>query len=120
MSSTNSIYDDMSVTERTVADFLSFKKLWWDYEYAVYVQDDKGRPRVWTPDFYLPDVGIYIEVVGNSKLSDYDWRKRIYSLNHIPIIFVYPNQDKYWQQKLVDELINIHQSRWELLKKLKY
>lgn len=111
------VYENMSNAELMVCKFLQSFSLWWDYEQAVFVTDDKNRPRVWTPDFYLPDLGIYIEVVGNDSNPNYDFRKIIYNKNHIPIIFVYPYKDEDWQYKLTSEITQIHQKRWELIKR---
>ena len=52
-------------SEKEVAKHLDKLGINWVYENPVFVYDDEGRPRVWTPDFYLPELGIYIEVCGN-------------------------------------------------------
>jgi hypothetical protein len=48
--------------------------------------DLENRPRVYSPDFYLPQLGLYIEVCGAER--DYEYRKKVYLKNHVPIIFV--------------------------------
>jgi len=35
----------------------------------VFVWDGDGRPRVWTPDFYLTQFGIYLEVCGSKEFD---------------------------------------------------
>ena len=115
----NSIYEDMSLAEKRVSEYLKQLGIWWEYEWPVYVEDDKSRPRVWTPDFYLPDLGVYIEVCG-TKDFNYDYRKKIYEENDIPIIFIqeYKN-DILWKNFLIKSLEEIHHERTELLKKIK-
>jgi len=74
--------------------------LLWQFQQGIYLLDIEGRPRVWTPDFYLPELGIYIEVCG-SKDFDYDYRAKVYRKNKIPTIFVHQyKSQKYWQKYL--------------------
>ena len=73
----NKIYEDMTETERQVALYLRELGLWWVFESPVFVYDDKERPRVWTPDFYLPTLGMYVEV-WSSELKSHAYREDIY------------------------------------------
>jgi hypothetical protein len=114
-----SVYDDMTNAERQVADFLNFIGFWWSYEQPVFVYDDKGRPRLWTPDLYIPSLGLYIEVVGNERLGNYEFRKEVYGNNNTPIIFVYI-QDYNWRELLVNEINRIHQFRWEQIRNIRF
>jgi hypothetical protein len=114
----NSVYNDMSKAEFMASQFLKQLNLYWLYEQAVYLLDDKGRPRVWTPDFYIPDLGLYIEIVGDGENPQYSWREMIYRNNHIPIIFVAPYQIEDWQGYLVDRINQMHRNRWEIIKRL--
>ena len=41
-----------------------------------FVFDDKNRPRFWLPDFYIPILGVYIEVCGSERF-DYEFRENI-------------------------------------------
>lgn len=41
-----SVYDEMTLSERQVADCLQELKLWWRYESPVFLEDEKGRPRI--------------------------------------------------------------------------
>ena len=99
-----SIYDDMKDSERQVADYLQELDLWWWYEYPIFVYDEKDRPRVWTPDFYIPKLGMYIEVCGSEKF-DYGYREKIYKKNGVNIIFIhfYKQQEK-WKTYLVERI----------------
>lgn len=113
----NPPFDDMTESERAVSDFLNLQGMWWQYEQPVFVKDDRNRPRVWSPDFYIPRLGIYVEVIGNNY-ANYDYRREVYNKNGVPIIFVYPNQDG-WKDYLLSELIGIQRDRDELVKKFK-
>ena len=61
-----SIYEglDFMLLKRKLADCLQELGLWWWYEFPVCIYDEKKRPRVWTPDFYIPKLGMFIEVCG--------------------------------------------------------
>jgi hypothetical protein len=85
--------------------------LWWIYQSPVFVYDEKGRPRVWTPDFYIPKLGMYIEVCG-SRNFNYDYRERIYKQNGYHVIFVhlYKEQEK-WKTFLAKRIEEIEESR---------
>ena len=113
-----SIYDGMTDSEKEVANYLQQLKIWWQYEQPVYVQDEKKRPRVWSPDFYLPELGIYIEVCG-SKNFDYDYREGIYKKNRIPVVFIHKYKEKNnWQFYLRKRISEIHAYRESIVKKL--
>ena len=114
-----SVYEGMTNAELKVSKFLTDNDIYWKFEQAVYITDDKGRPRVWTPDFYLPELGIYVEVCGTDKF-DYEFRKNIYYDNKIPIIFVHAYKEDKWGDYLIKEIQNIHEKRWELIKSLDY
>jgi hypothetical protein len=58
----------MSEPERVVSEYLrDGLGIWWKYEFPIFVYDEKKRPRVWTPDFFLEKLNIYVEVVGSEK-----------------------------------------------------
>lgn len=69
----DSVYEDMTRAEIQVANYLKQVDLWWVFEFPVFVYDENDRPRLWTPDFYIPKLGLYIEVCG-SKDFDYEYR----------------------------------------------
>jgi hypothetical protein len=114
-----SVYEDMQESEIEVSEYLRNLNIKWQYEQPVYVLDDKDRPRVWTPDFYLPQLGIYLEVCGTDKFH-YEYREIIYKKNHIPVIFIHRyKHKKEWQKYLKKRIEEIHQQRWEIIKKIK-
>ncbi len=80
-------YGGMTNKEKSVANFLTFLNIFWIYEAPVFIQDERDRPRVWTPDFYLPQLGMYVEVCGIDREA-YRYRKTMYFKNNIPVIFV--------------------------------
>jgi len=90
----------MTKAEKEVAYLLKNLGIKWIYEKPIYVLDDHNRPRVWTPDFYLVQFGIYIEVCGSEKF-DYNYRKRIFDTNGYKVIFLhlYKEQNK-WKHHL--------------------
>ncbi len=119
MDEDQSIYNEMSKSEKEVADFLQEINIWWRYEHPIFVYDEKGRPRVWTPDFYLPELGIYIEVCGSEDF-DYNYRKEVYSNNRIPVIFLHYFKEKSeWQNYLKKKLKDIYEYRSKIKENLK-
>ncbi len=101
-------YKDMSRPEKTVAKFLRDElDLWWHYEFPIFVYDEKKRPRVWTPDFFLPKLGMYVEVVGSEKAyfdksQNYQYRQEIFEANNCIVIFVH-----YWKKDWRSHLIRM-------------
>ena len=98
----------MSYAERRVADFLTEKNIYWEFEKSVFVKDEEERPRTWSPDFYLTNLSIYVEVCGADRPNDYEYRKRIYKKNNIPIIFVETFKDEgSWKHYLLSRITEI-------------
>lgn len=113
------VYDDMSKAELIVCDFLKEMRVFWVYEQPVFLSDDMGRPRIFAPDFFLPEFGIYLEVMGNPNKPDYERRQNIYEKNNIPIIFIAPFHDKSWANKVFDFIEYVHHLRYEKLKRVR-
>ena len=106
--------DNMTDSEWQVACFLSSLKIEWLFESPIYIKDERGRPRVWTPDFYLPKLDVYIEVCG-SKDFDYGYRDRIYLDNNVSVIFLhYYKKQKYWQKYLVRRIKEVVEDRYSV------
>jgi len=91
-----SIYDQMTKPEKEVASLLKKLGIQWFYEQPVFVWDENKRPRVWAPDFYLTQFGIYLEVCGSKKF-DYEYRRKIFDKNGYQVIFLhlYKNTEKW-------------------------
>ena len=117
----SSVYEDMTNAELEVAGFLKELDLWWMYESPVFVYDEKERPRVWTPDFYIPRLGMYIEVCGAERGSDYKYRKTIFKKNRYHVIFVQTYKKKErWKNYLINKILEIEEERHrEVIKLIK-
>ena len=115
----DSIYADMRYSERQVANYLKKLRLRWKYQFPVFVYDDKNRPRVWTPDFYIPKLAIYIEVCGSKKFN-YEYRRKIYEKNEYPVIFIhYYKERKKWKNFLLKRIEEIEALRHSEITKMK-
>ncbi len=98
-------------SERQVAEFLDALGLTWVFELPVFLYDERKRPRVWTPDFYIPKLGIYIEVCGKREFN-YEYRQKIYRDNNIPIIFLhFYKKQKYWELFLTKRIKEVEEQR---------
>ncbi|NIO37726.1 hypothetical protein GTO27_08485, partial [Candidatus Bathyarchaeota archaeon] len=92
--------------------------LWWLYEFPVFVYDEKKRPRVWTPDFYIPKLGMYIEVCGSEEFN-YKYRKKIYKENGYHVVFVhYYKKKEEWKKYLVKRVTEIEEKRHDEVMKM--
>jgi len=107
----DSIYDDMEESEKQVAGYLRELNLWWIYEFPVFVYDEKDRPRVWAPDFYIPKLGMYIEVCGSEDFN-YEYRDKVYKKNGYHVVFVHLYKErKKWKHYLVKRIMEIEELR---------
>ena len=116
-----SIYEKMTNAEREVAELLREMGIKWSYEHPVFVWDENKRPRVWAPDFYLTNLGIYVEVCG-SKDFNYEYRRKIFDTNGYRVIFLHLYKDKpKWIFHLLNYIEKIMEFRnyklCEILKK---
>jgi hypothetical protein len=101
----------MSAIEEQVSDYLAELGLSWVYQSPVFVYDDKQRPRVWTPDFYLPELGIYVEVCGSERFN-YTFREKIYNENGFSVVFIHFYKEKgKWKNYLVRKIKEIEEHR---------
>ena len=80
--------------------------------------DEKKRPRVWAPDFYLPEFQVYLEACGSEDF-DYKYRDQIYQKNDVPVVFLhlYKN-NKEWQNWLKTKILEIEEDRHNKVMKL--
>ena len=109
---------DMIPSGQQVAAFLDKLHLHWLFEFPVFVYDEQKRPRVWAPDFFIPKLGVYIEVC-DLKGSNYKYRKKMYSANNVRVVFVNFNKDpKKWRESLLLRLREIETQRHVEAKKL--
>lgn len=104
-------YGSMSKAEKEVSEYLRKINIYWLFEHPIFLVDERERPRVWTPDFYLPELGIYIEVCGADR-DCYSYRNEIYRKNRIPIIFIHQFKDENdWQEHLRKKIAEINKFR---------
>lgn len=61
--------------EKQIARLLDRSRITYQYEYPIAVVD-KGKTRLYYPDFRLPEYGLIIEYFGVNGNPDYDERKR--------------------------------------------
>jgi len=109
------VYEDMSVPERDVASFLNELGVFWKFEHPIFILDDKERPRLWTPDFYLSQFGIYIEVCG-TKRRQYKFREKMYHKNDYRVIFLhYYKGEELWKPYLIGNIKKVQDFRNRLL-----
>jgi len=107
----DSIYEKMTDPEREVADYLKERDLWWVFESPVFVYDENDRPRLWAPDFYIPKLGLYIEVCGSKKFN-YEYRKEIYEKNGIPVVYLhFYKRPRKWKPFLAVKVKEIEKQR---------
>ena len=114
----SSVFDKMTDAEKEVAEFLRELGLYWQYEFPLFVYDKKDRPRVWTPDFRIPSLGIHIEVCGADRW-DYEYRYDIFDRNKCNVIFLHKyKEDKEWKSYLIKRLVQITENREYKLKNI--
>ena len=102
---------EMSSPEEHVSDYLTEIGLHWIFQSPAFIYDERKRPRVWTPDFYLPELGIYIEVCGSERFN-YSYRRRIYQNNGYLVIFIhYYKEKEKWKNFLVKRIKEIENQR---------
>lgn len=79
--------------ERRIAEFLEEARIDFVYEKPILIED-KGKQRIWYPDFWLPDYSIIIEYFGVVGEEAYDLaikhKMKVYAQNHLNVIPVYP------------------------------
>lgn len=77
----------------------------------MFLYDEKKRPRVWTPDFYIPKLGMFIDVCGK-KREGYEYREKIYRKNEVHVIFLQVCKGvKKWKYYLVNRIKEVEEFR---------
>ena len=67
--------------EIKIADFLDETGIKYLYEQGILVEDYQQKQRIWYPDFYLPEFGMYIEYFG--VVNDREYEKGIHKKNAV-------------------------------------
>ena len=103
--------------ERRIAYFLEGNSIKYHYEPGLLINSDE-KPRIWYPDFYLPEFGAYIEYFGLVGRQNYDEgikrKESLYSEAGLAVIPVYPwTFSENWEGYIMNELerITIHRYR---------
>jgi hypothetical protein len=89
--------------ERRIAYFLDDNSIKYLYEPGVLVNSVGERPRIWYPDFHLPEFGTYYGMVGE---KNYDRgikaKQSVYSKIGMEVISVYPWMfAENWQKNIL-------------------
>jgi hypothetical protein len=104
--------------ERRIAEFLDQCGIRYMYESPVAVKH-RGHVRLWYPDFFLSDLGVYVEYYGVQGNADYDQgileKQAAYKESGLAVIPVYPShlRDK-WPHYLVREIQEVANYRQRL------
>ena len=98
----------MTKEEKKVADFLTKKKFKWKFQSSIYVIDIGGKLIPFSPDFYLIDLGIYIEVCGSKRNEHHNRIMEVYKKNNVPIIHVETYKDE-WKNYLLKRIKEIQE-----------
>ena len=101
--------------EEQIARLLERNKIAYQYEYPLAVMD-KGKTRIWDPDFQLPGYGMIIEYFGVNGKRDYDEQARhkmeIYRQNGIEGLFLTESCFRGdWPGRIVGQIKDILKSR---------
>ena len=108
-------------TEKNVAQYLEKVDLEYKPQFPVCVIDEDDNIRIWHPDFYLPRLGLFLEVCGSERYKKkYDYRQKIYKKNGIRVVFLhYWKNESDWKNFLWTEISSIERDRVNESKKLK-
>jgi len=104
--------------ERQIERLLRRCGLVYHYEPPLAVVD-RGKVRLWHPDFFLPEYGIVIEYAGlNGEEYEAGLRHKeaVYQEMGIPAIFLRPESFRgYWPARLLGEIEEVERRRYEKL-----
>jgi hypothetical protein len=111
----NANLPDRSKPELQIARLLEQNSIAYKYEHPMAVVD-RGKTKIWYPDFYLPEYGMIIEYFGINGNPDYDERTRhktgVYKENGIEGLFLNERSLKGdWATKIMDGIEDILKSR---------
>ena len=108
----SSIYDDLPRSKKQLADFLNEMGLRWVHQFPVVVYDKQKILQVYSPDFYIPKLRMFIECCGSQDF-DYEYRGDIYDINGIRVIFVHVDKDETkWKRYLFNRIREIEDQKY--------
>ena len=111
--------------ERRIANFLDDNSIRYQYEPGLLVNTSYDKPRIWYPDFHLPEFASYIEYFGLVGKKSYDdgIKTKLFTYNQmgLDVIPVYPwTFGEDWQKYIMNELEKTTLRRYNTLKSNKY
>jgi DNA helicase-4 len=114
-----------SKAEKQIAYFLDNNGIKYRYEQALIVNDENNKQRIWYPDFYLPEYGVYLEYYGLAGQKDYDIgikrKESAYRKTGIDVIPIYPWVLKEnWKGYVMQELERSVLKKYKKLKTRPY
>ena len=102
-------YHFRSEGEQKIATYLEDNSTKYQYESSLLINSNNGKPRIWYPDFYLPEFKTYIEYYGLAGQQNYQKgiqrKESAYSKMGLDVISVYPwmfTED--WKTYIMKEL----------------
>ena len=101
--------------EEQIARLLERNRISYQYEYPLAVQD-RGKLRIYYPDFRLPEQGLIIEYFGMNGNSDYDKRTKhkleVYRQAGIDGLFLTRDSLRGdWPKKIISQLEGVLKDR---------
>ena len=111
--------------EVQIANFLDENGIKYKYENGVLIYQSQNKPRIWYPDFYLPEFSSYIEYYGMVGDLEYDKgikvKESAYSKMGLDVISVDPSMfPEKWQGHIIGELEKKIQRQSDKLYSLPY
>jgi len=94
--------------ERKIAEFLGNYGLRFIYEQPLLVHD-YGKPRIWYPDFTLPECATIIEYFGGVGNKDYDRgvsrKRKAYAGLYLDLVSMFPQSfEGDWQSRTIEKI----------------
>ena len=73
---------------------------------------DSDKPKIWYPDFFLPEFALHLEYFGINGNSDYNKRSRhkesVYKTNGLDVISIYPGHfEEDWQGCIAEDIKDV-------------
>jgi len=97
--------------ERQIALWLERLSIPYRYEHPMAIFD-RGKVRLWYPDFLLPEYGIVLEYAGMEKNGSYErallHKRAVYAGLGLSVIYIHPGAFRgFWPRRLASEVEGI-------------
>ena len=108
--------------ERQIARLLDTCGIQYCYEHPLAVVD-RGKTRLWYPDFLLPEYGIIVECVGMRGSRAYDaqleHKKNLYGQLRVPVVFFKSDSLRgYWPRQVLQRIEQLLEERLDRFRQL--